>query len=170
VKGPLEADIACRVPEGKLGAAGEGSGKVPPGGFTFHACRTVERGHLLCLLWPRRRNALPATVRYREPTGQQSTLELLRSPPRCPSSSPFLCPSEPSPGCNTPGNRCSPRCIPSGPADLLCWAGAGAGTGVLPGLQQCRFRPARRRSPLPSRCCWQGAGSVRSSARATKGT
>ena len=35
MKGPLEADIACRVPEGKLGAAGEGSGKVPPGGFTL---------------------------------------------------------------------------------------------------------------------------------------
>ena len=96
--------------------------------------------------------------------------ELLCSLPHCPSSNPFLCLSEPKPGCNTPGNRCSPRCSPSGPANLPCWAGAGAGTGLPPGLQQRRFRPARCRSPLPSRRCWQGAGSVRSSARGTKGS
>ena len=54
-----------------------------------------------------RKKCSPSCVAFQKPKWAAEHAELLCSLPRCPRSNPFLCPSEPNPGCNSPGNRCS---------------------------------------------------------------
>lgn len=92
----------------------------------------------------------------REPAGRHCA-DLLCSIPPVPNSNPFPCPAVPNPGCNTPGNSRSPRCSPSGPANCCAGREMGAGTAIPAGEKQRRFGTAFCCSPLPSRCCLQGA-------------
>ena len=54
-----------------------------------------------------RKKCSPTCAAFQRAKRAAEHTELLCSLPRCPRSNPFLCPSEPNPGCNSPGNRCS---------------------------------------------------------------
>lgn len=90
-----------------------------------------------------RKKCSPSCAAFQRAKRAAEHAELLCSLPHRPSSNPFLCPSIYNPGCNTPGNRCSSRCSPSGPADLLCSRAAAPGSS-RDGAQPCGQRRSRR--------------------------